>query len=1107
MRLFDKVKNYYSIIFKNKIEIWVITFSFLISSIICLIIFKHSNTWLYSFKERAIGIAIAQGIDPSLRTIIYYKLIFIFIFSFFINFFVLSLIYKLLERIKNNLIYRKITLIVEKKFFIISGIFLFLGIILYKFNNQKEYLYYSIIILYLILLVFIFMVMKIFFFFYNKELYIILNKSYRILFISMIFPLILIFIKWTLIYGEWSFYFSSYKYFFYHFIIWFVSFFIYITFLKINRFNSKTINRINGIVLMSFIPLFLIPAAIPIINESQFTLSGLFFISPRQLSIIVFSILFVVSIIILFYLINSEKQIFKQSRLIAYYYIPVIVISVVLYKYFGHYIGLGGLDSLHQGETITPTQQLFQFGKIPFVDIWPAHGLRDFILQTFYSFINGYRGLEMWMWGYIEIVLCVVFVYLVLSRFFPPIFSLFMALLFNNIIFINYATFVLLIAFMIYGLLKEKSLIRIILFYIFLMFIALWRAEFLAEVIPSFLIVVLLYKINNKDFNLTRVLTGFGIVFFPAIIVYFLLAAIRQHSFIDMMSLIIQFAKNDALVGGYISIIPDNPSKFEILKIILQYVIFPLVSLSLIIYLLLLKMYNKKISYKFYIIIFLSLFSLIAMQRGLARHSFIEVGLNYFLFVFSFMLIPFIFERFNSSIKMILGLIIFLGFFSISPYYSTFLPSSNFFKFRDWHNKESRVIGEMQYNKNILTFLNNNLNKNQTFYEFINAPALYTLVNKEVPNLFFLPEFFYATDPVQLDYIKRLKTYNIDNKIPYIIFKDNKWWGSAIDNIPSEVRSYRIAEYIYKNYVPFVNLDSYDIWIKKGLDRTIKGSSSTNIKLEFNSLPDLKTKKLSVIGNSKNNLVLRSYINNPQIFNFIKFNNIHIIITNNYYLKFNYRSNIKGNLQIFYNYNNRGFDESYTNIISLNPSKEFKTAIIKIPFEGLKNILTDIRFNPPDNTLLEIKNIELIERAGLDLIENNSYPQNFNLLKLPYVWGTYDIKKAAIKTKIIQQLNKSEFLLNPNEIVKLKIDNDFDKTNGNYLHLRIKSNSNSKCYISYGEDNISYVQFDIIGSGKFEDYLIRISSQYQWMNENIEAINLKSDSAIAIEKIFIRAGD
>ncbi|MEQ8172973.1 MAG: hypothetical protein ABRQ38_29080, partial [Candidatus Eremiobacterota bacterium] len=611
--------------------------------------------------------------------------------------------------------------------------------------------------------------------------------------------------------------------------------------------------------------------------------------------------------------------------------------------------------------------------------------------------------------------------------------------------------------------------------------------------------------INYKKSTFRNTILSFILVMVLAILIYILLLLIKNKSILETLLLIIQFMKSDPLIGGYPSIIKEySPIA------ILQYIIFPLISLFYIIFFSINILKRKPLELKTYLLIFLACLSLIFSSRTLARHSLVE-GFSIFFFIFSLFCIPLLILKQKYSIySQVIFLNLFFIYIMIFPNYTTLINENTLFEFKYWKNKESRVIiTDVSQYKDLTSFLTQNLKVNQTFYEFITAPFLYAFTEKEVPECFFLPTMFYASDPTQNYYIKKLNNLYENNKIPFIIFKDTAWWGSVIDGIPNEVRSYRIAEFIYKHYKPLGTINTYQIWVANNFDRSVLTQMDKSIiHLTYKDEKEIESNNIIKLKKEQNTISFKCKKYNPYMFNFLDLANIKPIDNNScWYIKFKYRTSVSGNLTIRYIFNNYSNQSNNSLPVTTDVSHKFTELITPIKVtDKSKNLLTDIRLDPPENSFFEIQEIELIKR-NYNLVLLNTIQQDCNLLKLPYIWGTYDTKQASTNTIVVEEILSKGINISPNNTVKLKFNSNFDKSSGNYLHIKLKSDMGGNITLSYGREINNLITFEVIPSNKVENYLIRISSQWLWMSEPVDSITIISTIPLNIEEILIRKGD
>ena len=108
---------------------------------------------------------------------------------------------------------------------------------------------------------------------------------------------------------------------------------------------------------------------------------------------------------------------------------------------------------------------------------------------------------------------------------------------------------------------------------------------------------------------------------------------------------------------------------------------------------------------------------------------------------------------------------------------------------------------------------------------------------------------------------------------------------------------------------------------------------------------------------------------------------------------------------------------------------------------------------------------------------------------------------------ILTRLIDKPVQISPVQTLRLPFNGRIDKSTGNYIHLRLKTAKNGSLILSYGKNPGSTVKMDLSGTDKAEDYLIRISSQWEWMSQNIKSVDLTSTAEAELIEAYIRKGD
>ena len=154
-----------------------------------------------------------------------------------------------------------------------------------------------------------------------------------------------------------------------------------------------------------------------------------------------------------------------------------------------------------------------------------------------------------------------------------------------------------------------------------------------------------------------------------------------------------------------------------------------------------------------------------------------------------------------------------------------------------------------------------------------------------------------------------------------------------------------------------------------------------------------------------------------------------------------------------------------------------------------------------DNNLIQ----QLKQQEGF--IPAKTVYQNFNLQKLPYIWGTYDPLNAVSKSQILGNVTNNPMSLTSGQEYSFWVKPDVDKSTGNYLYLKVKGENPSEITISYGENDLNNFSFSTEPSSRFENYLVRVSTQWKWMNSDIDRISITSSNDTDLREMNIRKGD
>ena len=476
-----------------------------------------------------------------------------------------------------------------------------------------------------------------------------------------------------------------------------------------------------------------------------------------------------------------------------------------------------------------------------------------------------------------------------------------------------------------------------------------------------------------------------------------------------------------------------------------------------------------------------------------------------------------------------------------------------------------RKINRVRLNKDLLEYtkkynelLSALLDENETFADFVNKTLLYSVLNKENPVYISQSPLQLSGDFTQKEFIKEIKD------IPVILMPidtNNYRASNNLDGITNAYRYYRVSEYIYQNYQPLCRYDEdFAVWCLKTRFDEFKNKLPEYVTPEYysnykNYAADLaETQKIGLhnveLNPRTDHSVVIAYTDRDpfitelqtvvDISKYFDDEKIDIVIV--------YSTDLPGIMQLFYTTDE---GESYSEPKSIK-QKISSTGIAHFSLPVTE--YTRLRLDTPEKSNVEIKGLYLDHfedyegqhvyfiEYGYDgpyiVIDGNdnvtwsyvSALHNHNLRQLPRIWAETDQYKA-VSNPVVSEANSAgaQFIMNKDNVTR-KIGNTFifdpetiDKTNGNYLLIRAAydgSNANG----TFSSDDEFYEAWLMLGNydgEKFEEkckfaltfkegtheYLVRVSTDYYWYINEINAAQIQSDGSIYDISMKILEGD
>tara|TARA_R110002072_G_scaffold123595_1_gene258893 strand:- start:233 stop:3136 length:2904 start_codon:yes stop_codon:yes gene_type:complete len=646
----------------------------------------------------------------------------------------------------------------------------------------------------------------------------------------------------------------------YRFDAQFVAIFTLVLLVSFALFNSLNREKIGSkrIAALAYAlsPLVALPLTIVVANEAQYTLLVRFGMAVSSWWVWVVLLGLVACSIVALYLKKTLKVPPGNhdpetenvlGNLLNLIYFPILIGSnVVLTEYSSVLLYTGFHDFFHGGEEIVPIQQFLQFGSIPYIDFNPPHGLFDMFPQLFYQLLNNtadYRESLLWgqgyMIGWLPRSLAAILIYYFLSKFLTHKVA-FLILLFLPIYHLIHPYYVFL-TLPIYALCNSKgSFGQWLVFWSAVAFLFLWRVDFGIAATVATVFTCLTWRLSNHPAGMIRrSLFALSLVVLISGGLFLFLCFIRQQSPLGVLENIIDYARIITLATAYTEFV----GKID-LSAVLQYALLPAFSVIYLSYFLYLIIYHRTSHPLHRVAAFMAVASLVISVRSLNRHSHYEGVFNPYFFVLIAALLPVLIMQTKVTLRAVLFLFVcsasyaalpkstsfFYYFFYDRPLASQYVALASdrgLVKLHPGPVSRDRVKPKSLGVENTISFLQSYLHGEESFYDFSNSPLLYALAQKKLPS-HHMEKLAQVSDNLQNNVLVRLREEHDEGRLPLTIFRQNNSSWDAVDGVNSEITSYRMAEFVYENFVPCVNIDNYEIWLSRKVD--VEGSCEDHIR-------------------------------------------------------------------------------------------------------------------------------------------------------------------------------------------------------------------------------------------------------------------------------------
>ena len=440
--------------------------------------------------------------------------------------------------------------------------------------------------------------------------------------------------------------------------------------------------------------------------------------------------------------------------------------------------------------------------------------------------------------------------------------------------------------------------------------------------------------------------------------------------------------------------------------------------------------------------------------------------------------------------------------------------------------EEQKVIERVKLDKDLKNTVNGYqammdalLEEDETFADFINKTFIYSAIGRQNPVYASQSPLQLSGDFTQEEFIKEMEG------VPVVLMPVR---GEGIDGIANSVRYYRVAEYIYQNYVPLCTYEEeFAVWclpeIYNEMVQKVKIFSESGIELRdaILSSDNIVIGDAEVVSNDDGSITINSIGLDPVICELQNLFDVTPYVDSDLKISIQYETDVGGLMQMFYTTDaGENYNEDKLQSVAINGSG---TAYFTIPVTQYSRI----RLDTPEGSKVTIRSFKIDVHCcnlidyGYDgpyLAEDGvtysylSYLHSYNINELPRIWAEGDEEDSA-DNEVITTLEYMDgvFRFDALEVVPgsngnyLKVDISYAGTNKEDNHETISADLKIG-YYDKGRFETKYTYNFTVKEGRHE-YLFRISNDYYWYLKQVNAVMLECEESLQNINMEILEGD
>lgn len=419
--------------------------------------------------------------------------------------------------------------------------------------------------------------------------------------------------------------------------------------------------------------------------------------------------------------------------------------------------------------------------------------------------------------------------------------------------------------------------------------------------------------------------------------------------------------------------------------------------------------------------------------------------------------------------------------------------------------KVSRVVlpAEMKSTANSLErVLDEILKEDETWVDFTNQSTLYALLQRRSPVYVNQSPGMLSGDYTQKCFVEQVEKQK--DKVPVALLPQTAMTlGFSMDGVNTSLRYYRVAEYIFNNYVPYKTVDKFSVWVRPERLAELRPAENEETGTESNRM-DLNNQSFRVSNAEmvvdESGISIRADGDDPIIDNFQSLLTGNGLKSGQATVTIYYTSDTTGDLQLFYAEPARNYEEKNSIRVPVQETGDSENAV-QLVFEW--NNTKRLRLDTPAHSNFTITGIstdsEVITTGGYGY-GSMSESHTYQLGAVARLWGEQDEQKAWLNPQLakLQRVSGLTYAV-PEELT--------GGENGRYIKLVIKAATEGSASLSLArtaDRAVTYATFVFDVAEGTHTYLIRVSCDSYWYSGMVNAVNYAGP---ALQSISILEGD